>query len=103
MANVQPPEREVNVLKIQDDHSAGLALEKHAEKRYHGENKHFPIMKKRREIENDIGDKFKKQCRALTDPILDEVSKEVAEELDWALVLERWNVESENMSNLILT
>jgi hypothetical protein len=60
-------------------------------------------MKKRREIENDIDDKFKKQCRALTDPTLDEVSKEVAEELDWALVLERWNVESENMSNLILT
>jgi hypothetical protein len=51
--------------------------------------------------EEDQNQNTKHIITYFSDPILDEAADEVAEELEWELILQQWNIECENFPCLI--
>jgi hypothetical protein len=51
--------------------------------------------------EEDQNQNTKHFITVFSDPILDEAADEVAEELEWELILQQWNIECENLPCLI--
>jgi hypothetical protein len=57
--------------------------------------------KKKIKVDHDKDYQQKKNCIiVLTDPILDEAADEVAEELEWEVILQQWNVDCERFVTL---